>query len=74
MTQQKRTDKIMSNHLIKRIVFFLILMVLFYLIVAFVTLKIDFREWGQETRIIYMLISGSLSILLAANPFIIKYD
>lgn len=64
----------MSNHWIKRIVFFLTIMVLFYLIVAFVTLKIDFREWAQEVRINYMLISVSLSILIAANPFIIKYD
>ena len=64
----------MANHWIKRIVFFLTLMVLFYLIVAFVTLKIDFREWSQEARITYMFFSATISAIIAANPITIKYD
>lgn len=64
----------MANHWIKRIVFFLTLMVLFYLIVAFVTLKIDFREWTQEGRTTYMFFSVTISAIIATNPITIKYD
>ena len=48
----------------KSITLFLLSMVVLYLLVAFVTLQLDFRLWTESTRLMYALLAPPLSALI----------
>ena len=48
----------------KSIAVFILSMVILYLLVAFVTLHIDFRLWDNGARIIYALFGPIISTLI----------
>jgi putative effector of murein hydrolase len=49
----------------KSITVFTVSMVVLYLLIAFVTLHIDFRLWHNGARIMYALFGPTISALLA---------
>ena len=51
----------------KSITVFLLSMVVIYLLVAFVTLYIDFRLWHQGVRIMYALFAPCISTLITVG-------
>ena len=49
----------------KSITVFLLLMLVFYLLIAFVTLHTDFRLWSLETRLMYALFVPPICFMLS---------
>lgn len=49
----------------KSIIVFISLMLVFYLLIAFVTLHTDFRLWSLETRLMYALFAPPICFMLS---------
>lgn len=47
----------------KKIFYFIGSMIVFYLLIAFTTLKIDFRLWSIEVRAMYAIFAPMMSML-----------